>query len=161
MVRTNLNADSIPAFVTNLRNYLDGFVVVEDARNPKILHIIDKALAEDPDYVLNKRISLKYSGGLRPTWSEEKPMDPPVGGLIPALAQKAGRYYSSPVDTPGRQASVLRLTLSEPNLQLSIDATNQTVRSIMTDYLPLGKKPILWRAVTENQGEVRVLVEYW
>jgi hypothetical protein len=159
MVTTNLSADSIPAFESILRNYLDGFVVVEDARNPKILHIIDKALAEDPDYVLNKRISLKYSGGLRPTWSKEKPFDPPVGGLMPALAPKAGRIMSSALD---RSGAVLRSAFDfrEPNLQLSIDATNQTVRSILTDYLPLGNKPILWRAATEkDQGEVWVLVE--
>lgn len=164
VVTTNsLSADSIPAFVANLRKYLDGCVVVEDSTNPKILHIIDKTLAADPNYLLNKSISLKYSGGLRPTYSTESLTNPPVGGLIPALAQKAGHIMSAPVDSASGFRSAFDFT--EPNFQLSIDATNQTVRSIMADSLPLGKKPILWRAVTHkyqgDQGEVWVWVEYW
>src|ERR1035437_2273299 len=38
-VRADLDADSIPTLVSKLRGYLDGFVVVPDANNPKIIQI--------------------------------------------------------------------------------------------------------------------------
>ena len=46
-VQTDLNADSIPSLVSKLCDYLDGFIVVQDSRNPKVVHIIDKVLAGD------------------------------------------------------------------------------------------------------------------
>jgi hypothetical protein len=158
-VTTNLSADSIPAFVSNLRNYLDGFVVVEDARNPRILHIIDKVLADDPDYPLNKRISLKYSGGLAPNLDTGNKLSfVSIGGLIPALAPKAGRIMSASEDS-----STSAFDYSHPLPQISVDATNETVRSIMSDCLPLGDKPVLWRATNTKMtsGELWVWVQFF
>ena len=54
-VKADLDADSIPSLMSKLRDYLDGFMVVPDAKNPKIIHIIDKVLADDKNYGLTRK----------------------------------------------------------------------------------------------------------
>lgn len=158
-VRADLDADSIPTLVSKLRGYLDGFIVVPDAKNPKIIHIIENVLADDPNYVLNKKISLEYSGSLAGTNVPTKPgFAMLVGGLLPAVAEKAGDIRGG-LETSG--SSGFGGFSWDGVTQINVNATNETVRSIFTDYLPATNyNPVMWTAVTTKRiGEHGELVQ--
>lgn len=162
-VKTDLNADSVPSLVSKLRDYLDGFIIVRDSENPKVVHIIEKVLADEPDYVLNKRINVKYSGSLDPTNVPD--MNRPgsevaVGGLLAAVAEKAGRIRGGSLDS-----TFMGMAGDHGATRINVNATNETVRSILTDCLPANYNPIMWRAVTAIMpgldGKQWVLVQFF
>jgi hypothetical protein len=159
-VRIDLSADSIPSLVSKLRDYLDGFIVVQDANNPKIVHIIEKVLADDKNYALNKRISLNYFGKLART-NIPIPAKPgyetTTGGLLAAVAEKAGDIRG------GSDDSTFLGMAGDCCTRINVNATNETVRSILTDCLPSANyNPVMWRAVrTTQNGEPCVLVQFF
>lgn len=143
-IRTNLNADSIPLLISKLRGYLTGFTVTLDTKDPKIVHIIDNVLANDPGYVLNKKISLKYSGNIEPTNLPDTKRPGyaiAAGGLIPAVAEKAGRIIGGTL----HNGSVLLVTDGR-DAKVTINAVNEPVRDILTDCLPDDYSPVMWYA---------------
>src|ERR1035437_1744719 len=162
-VRVDLSADSIPSLISRLRDYLDGFMVEEDAKNLKIVHIIEKVLADDKNYALNKRISLNYFGRLAPT-NIPIPAKPgyetTTGGLLAAVAEKAGDIRGGSDDVGINNFLGM---VSDRGTRINVNATNETVRSILTDCLPAANySPVMWRAVTTTQnGESCVLVQFF
>jgi hypothetical protein len=155
-VRADLDADSIPSLLSKLRDYLDGFMVVQDSKNPKIIHIIDKVLAEDKNYALNKKINVSYSGLLEATNVPVMPITGHatlVGGLLPAVAEKAGDIRDG-LETSGSSGFG---GYSWDNVtQINVNATNETVRSIFTDCLPTANyNPVIWVAVTSKRNNVQ------
>jgi hypothetical protein len=160
-VRTNLNADSIASFTSKLRDYLgESYLVLPDSKNPKIVHIIDKVLANDQNYCLNKKISVNYSGSLGPT-NISDPKRPGfeigVGGLLPAVAERAGHIMGGSRDSAPYG--------SDGTTPISVNATNETVRSILTDCLPDNYNPLMWHATTAIltgiDGKQWVLVNFY
>ena len=154
-VRADLDADSIPSLLSKLRNYLDGFLVVQDSKNPKIIHIIEKVLADDENYALNKKISVHYSGLLGGTIVPVMPINGSatlVGGLLPAVAEKAGDIRSGS-DTSGGGGGAGGSPWDDVT-QINVNATNETVRSIFTDCLPTANyNPVMWVAVTSKRND--------
>jgi len=155
-VRADLDADSIPSLVSKVRDYLDGFMVVPDAKNPKIIHIIENVLADDKNYALNKKISVHYSGLLGGTNVLVMPINGRstlVGGLLPAVAKKAGDIRGG-LETAG--SSGFGGFSWDGVTQINVNATNETVRSIFTDCLPTTNyNPVMWVAITSKRNNAQ------
>jgi hypothetical protein len=166
-VQADLDADSIPSMVSKLRDYLDGFMVVPDSKNPKIIHIIEKVLADDKNYALNKKISVHYSGLLGRTIITVNGRSSLVGGLLPALAEKAGDIRAG-LENTGASSGGGGGLATDNITEVNINATNETVRSIFTDCLPTANyNPVMWTAVTSKRGNAQnelvqcVLVDFF
>lgn len=143
-VTVNLDADSIPSFISNLRDYLDGLTVMQDSKNSNVVHIIDNVLVGDANYVLNKKISLNYSGSLPPTRIPGGPAAT-TGGLLAAVADKAPDIRFGGAGVAFIDSIVDQLW--DGDTQVDIHATNETVRSILTDCLPTTNySPVMWRS---------------
>ncbi|HUZ06580.1 MAG TPA: hypothetical protein VMV89_03750, partial [Candidatus Paceibacterota bacterium] len=123
----------------------------------------EKVLADDPDYLLNKRISVKYSGSLddtnvpdtnRPGYAIA------VGGLLAAVAEKAGRIMGGSLDS-----TFMGMAGDHGATRVNVNATNETVRSILTDCLPANYNTVMWSAQTAVMngidGKQWVLVQFF
>src|SRR6266702_38073 len=64
VVSNDLAIASVPAVVSKLRRDLAGYTVVQNQKNPNIVHIVEQGLEQEKDYPLDKRISVVYSGNL-------------------------------------------------------------------------------------------------
>ncbi len=158
MVTNDANVTTIPLLVAKLRRDLPGFTVAQNSKNPKIVHIIEQALAEK-DYVLNKSTSLRYSGNLVGCVVKDEAGRNLVkgNGLVVAVAEKVG------VVLDGSEEAGSHGAFNDCVTMVTVNASNTTVRSILTDYIPLGNyKTILWRAVTTKaEGKPEVLVQFY
>ena len=154
-IKADLDADSVPSLMSKLRDYLDGFLVVPDVKNPKIIHIIEKVLADDRNYVLNKKISVNYSGLLGGAIIPDMPSNGSatlVGGLLPAVAEKVGDIRGGCENSGGGGGG--GGCPWDFDTQINVNATNETVRSIFTDCLPTANyNPVMWVAVTSKRND--------
>jgi hypothetical protein len=145
-------------------------MVVPDAKNPKIIHIIEKVLADDENYALNKKITVHYSGLLEGTNITVMPINGRstlVGGLLPAVAEKAGDIRAG-LENSGASSGGGSGLATDSITKVNINATNETVRSIFTDCLPTANyNPVMWTAVTTKRGNAQnelvqcVLVDFF
>lgn len=137
------NVKTIDDLKRKLRQELPNIAVGQDKRNPKILNIMDNQLSQGTDYVLNKQLDFTYSGAL--------------GGLPYTL----GKQLDAVITTPNKfNVSHIHLDLVT---SVQFDAKKQTVRAILTDYVPLAHySTILWEADTDEfNGKPRTLVRYY
>jgi hypothetical protein len=158
-VTTNeLNVGSITALLPKLRGDLDAFTIRQDEKNPKIIHVIQTCLLEDKDYVLDKRITLAYRGSLMGYNKTDKRGHVEISeGLVGAIAKKTGGLESGPVPVGS-----FGLLGGDTYTRVSVNATNETVRSVLTDSVPLANyRAVLWQAVaTKEEGKVKVYVQF-
>jgi len=157
----DLAVASTADLVSNLRRSLNGFTIEQDVKNPKVIHIIEGILERQKDYVLNKRTSLSYSGNLvNCVVIDAQGRNLVHGeGIVNAMANKVGGIQN------GTTGDNSQGGFDDCSTLVSIDATNETVRSILTDYIPLaGYKTILWRAattITGREGKTNVLIQFY
>jgi hypothetical protein len=157
----DLAVASTADLLSNLRRSLKGFTVEQDTENPKVIHIIEGILKQQKDYVLNKRTSLSYSGNLVSCVIKDAQGRNLVHGegIVNALADKVGGIQNGTAEADSQG------TFDDCYTVVNIEATNETVRSILTDCIPLaGDKTILWRAVTTTtgrEGRTNVLVQFY
>jgi len=141
---------SISLLVSKLRRDLPTFNVVGNSKRPNVIHIVERALEEDPDYVMNKRLSLKYSGPLAGYQTATSKFD----GLANTVGRTLRGIKTSHIPAEGYSFSFV--IGDDIATEVSINATNETVRSIFTECIPLGKyKAVLWQAV-KTAGFVKV-----
>jgi hypothetical protein len=161
MVSNDLSIASIPALLTKLHHDLSGFTLEPEAKNPKIIHIIESGLNSQKDYVLNRRIDLRYSGNLVGcTVKDAEGRELVKGeGLVMAASKEAPGIQDGS-DEAGSEGA-----FNDCYTTVSINATNETVRGILTDCIPRADYPtVLWRAVTTitgQEGETNVLVQFY
>ena len=145
IVTNDLSIQSIPALVEKLRHDMQGFVIEQDGKNPKILHIIDEALKNDKNYAMNKMVSLNYSGTLGgcDIFDANDKAVAKTSGLISAISKQLdGIQYGT--ETSGSQGAI-----SDCITLVNVNSTNTAVRSILTDSIALDNyKVILWRSFT-------------
>jgi hypothetical protein len=157
----DLAVASTEDLVSNLRRSLNGFTIEQDVKNPKVIHIIEGVLEHQKDYVLNKRTSLSYTGNLVNCIVEDAQGRNLVHGegIVNAMASKVGGIQNGTTEAGSQGA------FDDCSTVVNIEATNETVRSILTDYIPLaGYKTVLWRAattITRREGETNVLVQFY
>ncbi len=156
VIKNDQNIASIPQLISKLHRDMGGFTVEHDSKNPKIVHIIVQALGKDKSYVLNKKINLKYSGNIqeRAVWDSECGYFIQGGGLFDAASKEAPGIWDQ------TEASGNWVGCGDYVTKVTINATNETVRSIFTDCVPLADySPVLWSAVaTKEAGKPRVWV---
>jgi hypothetical protein len=159
-IRTDLSADSFPSFLSQLRAYLDRYDVVQDTKNPKIVHIIEKVLAHDTNYPLNKRLTLTYTGGLHSGYVpiKAKPLTGPDSTNLGGLVRQVGARIDGIIEPYGFTGP----ERSDSTTEVKVAATNETVRSIFTDCLPTTNYfAVMWLAETTMvNGNKRVVVEF-
>lgn len=63
-VTDDLSITSIDSLLRKLRRDLNAFAIFQDQRNPRILHLVDRVLQQQPGYPLDKKLSLDYRGNL-------------------------------------------------------------------------------------------------
>jgi hypothetical protein len=155
----DLSEISATSLLSKLRRDLKGFTIIPNDKNPSIIHIIEQALEHQENYPLNRRITLAYSGNLVGcVVKDAKGKNLVKGdGLVTMIAKNVEGIASGSASHDGREAFDDCIT------EVSVDATNKTVRSILTDYIPLDNyKTILWRAVAAKQaGESKVFVQFY
>jgi len=139
------NVTSVESLVSRIRRDLPGFEVQPNERNSNIFHIIERECAKEDEYPLNLKTSLEFTGTPNGWSSVEKGVVVTNEvGLMSTLALKVKGLRLSSV-FPGSQGTLYLDTKS----RISVHATNETVRNIITDCLPLeGYSPVLWRAIT-------------
>jgi hypothetical protein len=161
MVSNDLSIASIPALFTKLHHDLSGFSLEPDAKNPKIIHIIESGLNSQKDYVLNRRIDLRYSGNLVGcTVKDAEGRELVKGEGLVVAASKEAPGIQDGSDEAGSEGA-----FNDCYTTVTVNATNETVRGILTDYIPLADYPIvLWQAVTTitgQEGKTNVLVQFY
>jgi hypothetical protein len=158
-VVNNLNIPSVSALISELNSSMQGFNIARDANNSNIIHIVESTLNANKAYALNCKINLRYSGNLgqceiinsagRNTAKGE--------GLVTAIAKQVPSIQSGTEEAGSRGAINDCVTL------VNVNATNESVRNILTDSIPLGAyNPVLWRAVTvKTNNNQQVLVQFF
>jgi hypothetical protein len=158
-VSNDLSISSLAALVTKLRRDLPGYTIATDPKHAKVVHIVEDALENQKDYVLNKKLTLKYSGHLATCeGTDEAGRRIPRGiGLVRALAEQVGNLQQGS-DEAGNARTIIDCWT-----EVNVDVKNQAVRSILTDCLPISNyKAVLWRAVTTRDvhGKTVVTVQF-
>jgi hypothetical protein len=119
------------------------FTFLKNKKNPRIVHIIDNDLRKIPDYPIDQKMDLEYSGSL--------------DELSIAIEKKF------PTLGPRRSGEVSQFLIADPITEIEIDIKDTTVRDILTDCVPLkGYQPLLWRAETEKiEGKHKTILQYY
>jgi hypothetical protein len=158
-VTNDVSVSSIPELIANLRRNMGGFAIEQDSKNPKVIHVIEQFLENNTNYALNKKITINYSGLIgQCTIKNAAGQNISKGnGLIPVVSQQV-KGIQGGTEEAGSQGAV-----NDCVTVVNIHATNQTVRSIFTDCIPLDKyKAVLWRAVITNTNDTpQVLVQFY
>ena len=114
--------------------------------NALVLHITDASLMESQNYVLNQKLSIKYSGSLK--------------DLSDAIGLKLQNRIGSPQTFTLQE---LARGDSDSTTKITVQCENKTIRDTLTDAVPKSQdNRILWdaEAVTHDRGEV-VEVKYF
>lgn len=133
---------TVSALVKKLQKELSTFAVSQDEGNPRIIHLKAASLTNDKRYVLDQKTTINYVGRLR------------------FLPDTLGQQNHLPIIT---QYAFSEAVISIDNSTLvRFSATNSTIRSILTDYVPLAHyNRLLWYAETKTrEGKVYTQVNY-
>ena len=125
-----------------LRHDLPDALVVQDASNPKIIHIINRELKSSQDYSLDRLVTLSYKGDLP--------------GLAGALAKKTN-------DAVAAQGFFTTVDMAMDYItQVKVNVRDRPIREALSVGIPLtGYSRVLWRATPsdEVQGN-RIITMY-
>jgi hypothetical protein len=129
------------ALLETLKSQLKDGIIEVDANDPRVFHVIDSVLATDPDYVMDKSATLKFSG------------------VLSELAGKIGEVVPG-IDT--RRGGSLREAFDDHVTRAEFEIKDKPVRSILTDAVPVDKySPVLWIADTfEKDGKSVTWVQF-
>jgi len=122
------------------------FVITTTQPNPEkpLVSIRDVTTTYIPEYVLDKKLTVKYEGN---------PTDfiYYLNGLIPKVAGPKA-FYASASDTYG----------ADHGTKINVDEKDKTIREILTDCIPLeGYKRVVWSSHTDgNMTNPVVTVSY-
>lgn len=141
-VTLDRNVKTVKSLVDKLRKEMEGIAVIQNAKNPAVIHLVDERLLKIDGYVMDKKVDIIYSGVIERLSQELEKRIPEIG--------------------PMRGGS-LRDMFGDYVTQVKIDVKNQTVREVLTDCVPLEKySRLLWRAKTRKMdGQYKTIVQYY
>ncbi len=119
---------TLPRLIEWLHNELPDFEVVHDAQNPVVIHLRASFLKRSENQVLDEKIAVQYEGAVRKL--------PNLIGkrTVSKIVFENGGDYPSPMP-------------HDWYTKVKIRAKDQTVRSILSNYLPFSRYcPLLWIA---------------
>ncbi len=117
-----------------------------------VIHLVERVLAARPDYALTRHVSIDYTGFLGSGRDEAHA----TYGLVPALQKQI------PTLTIKTEGSLQNL-FNDFATRVSIKATNETARDILTKAVPLsGYSAVLWRAESiESRGVLQTVHQFY
>lgn len=136
------NIKTVESLVKKLRSEMKGVAVVQNTKNPAVIHLIDERLFNAEGYVMDKKVDITYSG------------------LIDGLADEVGKH------APGIGSPTGALIGEVPGdfrTKVKVDAKDQTVREVVTGCVPLKDySRMLWEAKTwkNKDGQYQTIVRY-
>ena len=150
---------SMDGLLIKLHQDLEGFYIARDPSNSKIIHLIQDSLRRS-DYIMDRKRSVQYVGNLVGcTIVDDTGKNIVKGeGLVTVLGKGTGKIDSGIPSADGIDA------FQDCQTMVRVSATNKSIRSIITECLPLVKyNPILWRAVTitTKTGDEKILVQFY
>lgn len=133
--KIDYDIESIDALQKEVQAQLKEAVIRKDPQHPRVLHVIDAALAKDPNYAMDQLATIKYSGVV-------SGLPDKVGEAVPGIQSRRGGSFTDAFDDHGTQVGV--------------DAKEMSVRDILTNAVPIEKyQPVLWIAETHEQDGKR------
>lgn len=127
---------TITALVVKLNKDLPKVFVLRDQKSPNVIHLIDKVLYNDPNYALNKIVSINYKGRL---------ID---------LPDFIGAYLNQTLTS--RHAIFGPLMHFDNVTQVQVRANSETVRSVLTNCLSIKSyEHYLWTAHAWQEDDKR------
>jgi hypothetical protein len=127
---------TVEQLVKLLTDQLPGFRIEVNSPDSAIVRIADKRLFSLKDYVLEKRTDIKCDGT--------------IDDMIAVLGNKIGNIH-----TPTKNPIIRGVWFSDPITKVAINASEEKVRDILTDFVPLHRyNRFLWHAETvqDRQG---------
>lgn len=142
-MRNSKPVSSVTALIAKLNKEFPGISVVQDEQNPKIIHLMDASLEKISQYPMDQKTSIAYSGPLLNL--------PNAIGRQTHLTVAKEYVYLTPAPS------------LDYATQVKVAAKNQTVRSILSTYVPLQHyNRFLWTAsVRMYEGKPYTWVEYY
>jgi hypothetical protein len=140
--KIDYDIESIDALQEVMQAQLDGAVIRKNPKHPRVLHVIDAALAKDPNYALDKPATLKYSGVVGE-------LPDKIGEVVPTVQTRRGGFGG--IDM-----------INDRFTRVKVDAKEMSVRNIFTNAVPIEKyEPVLWIAETfEQDGKRQTRVQF-
>jgi hypothetical protein len=136
------SVQSLDALLKTMSKELPRFEIVRNARHKHVLHVIERGLKDLDGYALNDIADLQYKG--------------PVDGVARALHENLPALDR-------KSAGDWREMFDDNVTSVRINATDESVRDILTDCLPLDRYGVLlWRAQTDwHKPEPTTTVQYY
>ena len=124
--------NTIDKLVDHLRLQCKGVSVFRDVDHPNVVHLVETALLRRPDYVMERKVDVLFSGRL---------FDLPDN-----IGQRLGGNIESPRTfiAGGNQPDV--------ETKVNIRSKGRTVRQVLTDAVPRCYGTFLWYAQTNIEG---------
>jgi hypothetical protein len=120
----------VESLVKKLRREMKGIAVIQNTKNPAIIHLIDERLLKIKRYVMDKKVDVAYSGVLDGLSRELEKRSPEIGPITEGMI---GDIYADHIT------------------QVKVEAKNQTVREVLTGCVPLKNYRLtLWVAKTRK-----------
>ena len=136
------NINTVQALVEKLRREMRGIAVIQDTKKPLVIHLVEERLLKIQDYVMDKTVSITYSG------------------LIDKLAAELGKHVPG---IESRRGGYIGQAMGDFHTQVEVDAKNQTVREVLTHCVPLKDySRVLWDTSTwkKKDGQYKTSVQY-
>jgi hypothetical protein len=132
---------TIEALLAKLKRDIPKAQIIRDPRNPRIIHLVEKSLLEDKNYVIEKSAALDFSGAI-----EDLP--DALGKIAPGIGQSTG-------GVGGELASYV-----DGVTKVNVHIKREKIRDLLTDAVPLktyGR--ILWVAKTNGETTIHPRTE--
>lgn len=136
------NINTVQALVEKLRREMKGIAVIQNAKNPAVIHLIEERLSKIEGYAMDKKLDVTYSG------------------LIDELAGEVGKHVPGIGFTRGVAIGEIP---GDFFTQVKVDVKNQTVREVLTGCVPLKDySRVLWDTKTwkKKDGQYQTIVRY-
>ena len=136
------NIKTSEALVQQLRREMKGVAVIQNTKNPAVIHLIEEPLLKIQDYVMDKKVDITYNG------------------LIDKLAVELGKQVEG---IGPRRGALIGDVPGDFRTQVKVDAKNQTVREVLTECVPLKDySRVLWdtRTWKKKDGQYKTIVRY-
>lgn len=145
LVESDPTVATSDALIKKLQKEQSTYSVIKDEENPRIIHLVDKRLFSQPKYYLNKKANIAYSGRLND------------------LPDKIGQQLHFDLAAKNEFAIGSESIVEDSTTQVAFDAKNLSIRSILTDYIPLKNySRLLWRAQTSDNGrQLHTRISYY
>ncbi len=124
---------SIEELMDDLPKQIKGVEVVRNRTNPAVIHLIEKPLSKKKNYVLTRKVDLKFSGVIGDKLCSQ------LNKIHPDIGPPRGGFNSD--------------NFNDYVTKVTIDVKQQPIRDVLTHGLPLEHySRIVWRAKTWPDG---------